>query len=235
MGHLAACRAARVAALSLGLLLLAGCSPASPVAVDDSVSPSTQATRSTTESAVSPSPQTVALPADLSFEAGSELELGDWETGWAESLGSTVGFSVESPDDGNGSFAYADDATGCRLSFYQGTITDLDMTKDDRTISDELLTIWMTNNGGLTPEQVAANAYDDVAAQYPGEGTVATRTIWGTGADGGSLLVSARVFGALGGGVSVTILCPSGTDAQSELNSLMGKYLAIQVEAATGK
>jgi hypothetical protein len=55
-----------------------------------------------------------------------------------------------------------------------------------------------------------------------------------TGSEGETMLSSTRMFGALGGGVYVGILCPPGQNAQVELESLMGRYLAIQVQPAKG-
>jgi hypothetical protein len=219
------------------VMALSGCASPSPASTDGAQTRSAAPTESSAESSASPTPTaaTRTLPAELSFEAGSVLSEGVWETGWAEILGNTAGFSVESPDDGNGSFSYVDDTTGCRISFYQGTVTDLDLTQDDRALSDDFLATMMNvaTGGGVTREDVAANAYDDVAGRYPDSGTVSTRTIWLTGSEGETLLSSTRMFAALGGGVYIGILCPAGQSAQTELENLMTQYVAIRVEPAT--
>jgi hypothetical protein len=135
-----------------------------------------------------------------------------------------------SPDEGDGSYSYADAATQCRLFFYQGLVTDLDMTQDDRTISDDFLATVLTETvNGATREDLAAHAFDDLVAQYPGPGTASIRTIWGTAADGGTWLHSARMFGALGAGVYVGITCPTGQDASAELAKLVQSHLVLMV------
>jgi hypothetical protein len=230
----------RLTALTLAMLLLAGCASAAPA---DGRPPSEAGAGSPTKAPAlatpTPSPSQSAAPAtppaDVTFEAGSALAAGEWDVGWVEVLADTPGFSVAAPDDGNGSFSYTDDGTGCAMRFYQGSITDLDMTQDDRSISDDYLGVMMAALvEGSTREDVAAYAYDDLAGQYPAEGTVSTRTIAGTSSSGETWLHSARMFGSLGGGVYIGIVCPAGQDAQVELNTLLTQFVAIQVQATSG-
>ena len=223
--------------LAAAILLLPGCSSLTPASTEHTSTPQAQATAlpEETKSPPAPDPTSTAVtvstaPSDLSFEAGSALDGGDWNMGWGDAFPSDPTFSVLSPDDGHGSYSYTDGANQCRLFFYQGSVTDIDMTKDDRTISDEFLVTMLTGTvTGATVEDVAAHAYDDTVLQHPGPGTAATRTIWGTAQDGSTWLHSARMFGALGAGVYVGITCPAGQDAQGELRKLTDQYIRLIV------
>jgi hypothetical protein len=230
-----------VITLAATIVLLAGCAPLAPASSQKSPSPDSDATSrpsKTPTPVASPSPEMTLL--DVSFEDGATLKAGEWDTAWLELLQGDPGFTVKSPDDGNGSFSYTDSATQCQIYFYQGSVTDLDMSQDDRTISDDFLATVLTETvEGATREDVSAHAFDDAVGHFSESdaewGAVDTRTIWGTSSDGGTWLHSARMFGALGAGVYVGITCPAGQDASVELEKLVNSYLAIVVSPrATG-
>ncbi|WP_345802817.1 hypothetical protein AAIB33_06945 [Microbacterium sp. AZCO] len=213
-------------ALAFGIVVLSGCSALIPTA---GASPSASATRTR-----SPSPAPAAAPADLTFDAGESLDGGDWQIGWVDVFQSDPGFTVTAPDEGKGSYSYADAETQCQL-FYQGAVGDIDMSRDDRTISDDFLATVLTGTvAGATREDVTAHAFDDQVLQHPGPGTADTRTIWGQSSDGRTWLHSARMFGARGGGVYIGITCPSGQDASAELQKVMQDDVRLAVAPAGG-
>lgn len=128
-----------------------------------------------------------------------------------------------------------DDANQCKIDFYQGAVTDLDLSQDDRTLSDDMLaTIASPLTNGVTREDVATYAGDDAIPRF-GPGTVPVRTIWATADDKTGWLVSARMFGSLGGGVIVWISCPPGQDASVEYQKLVDNYLHIDVGPASNR
>lgn len=227
MNHTAQWRVG-VIALALCSVLLAGCASPTSAAPEEPRTPSPSKTRDPEPTPSASSEAT--LPTDLSFEAGEVLDDGDWEVGWGDNFADSPGFTVATPDDGNGSYSYTDTATQCTMFFYQGMIDDIDMTQDDRTISYDFLATVLTGTvAGATREDVAAHAFDDVVAQYPGPGTASVRTIWGTATDGGTWLHTARMFGALGGGVYVGITCPAGQDASAQFAKLAQNHLVLMV------
>ncbi|WP_457098376.1 hypothetical protein [Microbacterium sp. P5_E9] len=222
--------------LAAVILLLPGCSSLTPASTEPTSTPQAQATpeaEGTASPAPDPTPTAAApttAPSDLSFEAGSALAEGDWDMGWGDAFASDPTFSVLSPDGGDGYYSYTDLTTQCELYFFQGSVTDMDRSQNDRVISDDFLaTMLLGTVDGATREDVTAHAYDDSVFQHPGPGTAATRTIWGTSEGGGSWLHSTRMFGALGAGVYVGINCPAGQDAQGELNKLIEQYIRLIV------
>ena len=210
-----------VIALTVGMILLGGCSSAGQTPAEQSPTPDVDGAPAAT------------VPTDLSFEAGADLSAGDWATAWDESLGSISGFSVIAEDDGGGFWAYMNDITQCQIQFMNGPSGVTDTGVDDRAMTDELLVQAMvTPAGDISREDVLGNAYDDAASQSPGPGTVAIRTIGGTTATGETWLRSARVFGAVDGAATyIGINCPSGQDANAEFASLLENNIAIAVEA----
>ena len=97
----------------------------------DAASPGIEASPTPTSDA-----RVAAPPTDLSFDEAADLDVSTWRVEWVP-LFPEDGFSILSPDDGNGSWAHTDDATGCQMFFYQGLLTDLNMAQDDRAISDD--------------------------------------------------------------------------------------------------
>lgn len=218
-----------VIAGALGVLLLAGCGgpPGSAEA---------ESTQSATASspAPTPTPTEVSEPfTELTFAAGADLDPAEWAVGWDDQFQTAEGFSVLAPDDGNGSWSYLDESTGCAVSFYQGALTDVELSGDDSLDTDRMLAaILGASITGLTVDDVRANAGNDSFVQTRPGGTVAIRSIGGTTSDGGTWLDSARMFSALGMGHYVSIQCPAGQNANDEREKLRGEYLRFIVESS---
>ena len=217
--------------LAAAILLLPGCSSLTPASTEHTSTPQADSTDPGIEASPTPTPTDGAVvPTDLSFDESSNVDVSTWRVEWVP-LFPEDGFSILSSDDGNGSWAHTDDATGCQLFFYQGLLTDLNMAQDDRTITDDLLFI-LTSAAvdGVARRDIAEYAYDDVAPQWTQAGTVDMRTIWLTTDDGGSRFFTARVFGSRGGGLALSMSCPAGQEVEAEQAKLYEKYLGIYLE-----
>ena len=171
----------------------------------------------------------------MSFEAGADLNKGDWDVGWDELLGTNADFTVVVPRDGNGNWSYVNNATQCMIQFHDGP-SNAEPGSDDRAASDELLVeAIVTPTAGVTRDDVLNNSSDDAVSRSPDSGTVATRTIWATTTTGESWLRSARVFSATGDGILIGINCPSGQDASAEYQALVEDDLMIAMKPAEAR
>ncbi len=219
--------------IAWGMLLLTGCSgtsseapPSDPPGADDAVRESAAAERIETEETA----PAFRGPEDVSFETQEDLSPEAWRIQWL--TGFDDSFVEKSPDDGNGSWSVADTSNQCDILFYQGSVGDLDYTRDDRTLSDDYL---FATFEGASREDVAANAYDDVVPRLSDDGsTLPMRTLWGYTADGTSYLSSARMFRSAGGGLWIGIFCPAGAEAAEEYEKLKGSFLAVDIGPANG-
>lgn len=224
----------RVSMITLAavILLLPGCSSLTPANTEPTSTPLADASAPAEEASPTPTPDSrvAAPPTDLSYDAGADLDPAVWRVAWGDPFQTDAGFTVLSPDNGNGSWSYVDSANQCHLFFYQGAVTDLDMSHDDRTITDDYLSIMLSARmEGVTREDVSKHAVDDMVWQADESGTVSVRTIWGSASDESSWLDSARMFGAQGGGVYVSLSCPPGQDVTEEHNKIWDDYLSIGV------
>ncbi|MET0781396.1 MAG: hypothetical protein ABWZ16_07750 [Microbacterium sp.] len=213
------------AAALAGVLLLAGCSVPSPTSSEESPRPAAHA------KSPSPTPEAASVERlELSFGGAEDLVEPHWAIGWADPFILDERFTVLEADDGNGSWSYTDLATTCEIHFYQGEVTDLDWSQDDRVVSDEMLAILAA--GRPTDEeraQVAANAGDWAIPLESADGAVDLRVIGGAFPDGSTVANGTRMFGALSGGVTVSLLCPAGRDASSEFAPLADGFLRVSV------
>jgi len=236
--HLSA-RAA-VTALLLSALVLTACAP--DVTGARRVSPEPTASAGSGDDGETPEPvddDAPSPPADLTFAAGADLEPGAWHAGWDDRLMvADDRFSVSTPDDGNGAWAYLDGQTQCTVAFYQGAITDLAMGADDRESTDNMLAAVLTAQiPGVTGADVTANASDEFVAQTTQEGSVDVRIVGGSGGSAGDEATWSefgRMFGTLGTALVVNVECPAGQDASAEVSTLLDEYLGIAVSAASG-
>jgi hypothetical protein len=225
--NLAAGRRVSVIALAVGMALLTGCtSPSSALPASSKTPTKSKPTPSATPR---PSP-TPTL--DLSFEGAEDVVTATGSMEWIERMFVEEQFSVTSADDGAGSFSYLDESTDCEIAFYQGQIFDLDKTQDDRTMSD-----WMIANIAFqatpTAENLAlikANGVDDTIPLVNDGGQVAVRVIEGQTQDGGTLVLASRMIGIQGGGLTISVLCPDGSDASEEYFTLVDSFLTVNVK-----
>lgn len=218
------------AALAGAVLFLAGCS--APSTDDASPGPAAKATSQPSSPAPDPTESSPPLaPTDVTFEAGAELDPAEWTAGWTDVLMATdERFTVTTPDDGNGSWAYLDTQTQCAIAFYQGAITDLELGADDRQSTDNMLAAVLgAQIPGVTGADVSANASDGHVAQSTQAGTVDIRVIVGTSGSDATWSEFGRMFGTLGTALVVNIDCPAGQDASTEVTDLLNAYLAIAV------
>ncbi|MFB7885120.1 hypothetical protein [Microbacterium sp. NPDC056057] len=229
---------ARLATVALVMsgLVLTGCAPDTTGARRVDVEPSPSADATETPEAVEE--LDTMPPADLTFEAGVELAPGMWTAAWDDRLmAGDARFSVSTPDDGNGSWAYLDQQTQCSVAFYQGAITDLELGADDRESSDNMLAAVLgAQIPGVTGADVSANATDEYVAQTTQEGSVDVRIVVGTGGSAGAEATWSelgRMFGTLGTALVVNVECPQGQDASTEVSDVLNSYLGIAVSSTS--
>ncbi len=225
--NLATQRRVRIIALAIGMVLLTGCT-SSP-----SASPASSKTPTKSKPTPSATPRTSPTPTlDLSFERAEDVLTATGSIEWVERMFVEEQFSVASADDGAGSWSYLNESTDCEIAFYQGQIFDLDKTQDDRTMSD-----WMIANIAFqatpTAEDLAvikANGVDDTIALVNDGGQVAVRVIEGQAQDGGTIVIASRMIGIQSGGLTISIMCPNGSDASEEYFALVDSFLTVNVK-----
>jgi hypothetical protein len=151
-----------------------------------------------------------ALPADLSFADGDDLDP-VWIAQWAERMAVGDDYAVASPDDGNGNWSYTHLPTGCTVRFWQGDVSDLGTAADDSALSDRLLSAYTNESQSV----IDANAMDDIVPfGYDGGGFMDVRAVTAdNSASGRSIYVSARGIATLQGGLVFGVECPSGSEA----------------------
>lgn len=233
--NLATQRRVRVIALMVGIFLLSGCASPTLASTQESSAPApiTLPHRASPAPTPSSTPNAEAAsgePLELAFGSAEELVDPQWGFEWTDPFITDDGFAVLGPDNGQGSWSYTDLATKCELHFYQGEVFDLDWSQDDRAVSDQMLAILAT--GTPTPEDsanVSANAGDIRIALEPDGGAVELRVIGGGFPDGGSVVHATRMLGAVGGGLTVSLVCPAGRDASSEFSRLAESSLSVLV------
>jgi len=221
---------AGVVAVSAGLLALlcAGCIPVAGGAGESSgptgaSSPSAEATPDDDELL------------DFSFAGGADLAGKVRLVEWAVPLAREDRFAVLSPDNGNGSWSFTDTANQCRLTFFQGALSDVPTGADDRTSTDAvLLTVFGANDPNVTAEVIAQYTEDASVPLWGVDGSVDVRVFGGSAADGASQADVARRFAALGTDLYLSVSCPGGgQDAFAELQELIaGQLIAIAAHPA---
>ena len=63
----------------------------------------------------------------------------------------------------------------------------------------------------------------------PEPGEVELRTIGGGFPDGRSVVHATRMIGALGGGITISMVCPAGQDVSSEFERISENFLRVLV------
>jgi hypothetical protein len=176
-------------------------------------SPTPQAVRVTEPAEPSPSPPSVqrpdvpAPPEQLTFEAGAELDPEVWLAGWhAEPIDMTHGYPVVYPRDDWEERHLSDGCEGSRYHRF-GSLDGLDLTLDDRTLSDQFLAQILE-----MPVDDVSDGGSDVSFPVVGRwpATADFRVRAGSWSDGGSWLTAARVFGALDTALVIQLDCDPG-------------------------
>ncbi|WP_349723569.1 hypothetical protein [Microbacterium sp. KR10-403] len=203
----------------LGAVALSGCSV---IAADDP----------TPTPASTPSPSaTITLADDFPFDAASGLDSSS-TIQWADTMGGADGFTVASADDGNGRWSYQQTSSQCIIGFWQTKVDDLDLTQDERTLSDTMLA---QEYGTSDVASVTKYAYDDaLPTQSSGNGTVRVRSVVSTNSkNGASSIVSARVFRSVKVGLLTSVDCPDGFSAAQVRDQLAPTGIRMIIRPAS--
>ncbi|GAA2461480.1 hypothetical protein [Agromyces soli] len=152
---------------------------------------------------------------ELSFEDGALLTSASTAE-WADGLMFDDGWTLTSPDDGNGNWGYTSADGACTAAYWQGFIGDVDTSSgDDRIATDEMLAVVF----GATAAEVGEVAVDGgFALGVPGNDDVDTRYVVG---DDGTVqwVVAGRALVQPGLGFTLTIDC-TGQDPEAVLDEL---------------
>lgn len=204
-------RLGAAAVLLAAPLLLTGCFP-KPVDV-------TGATRldvPTDQADVEIDDETAIGGGELSFADGAALST-TTTAEWADGLVLDDGWTLTSPDDGNGNWGYTSADGGCTVAYWQGMIGDVDTSSgDDAIVSDKMLATLL----GATDADIAEYAFDtDFAYQVPGNDEADARAV--VGDDGTTQwIMAARALSQPGLGFTVTIDCTGGQDPEDVLDQV---------------
>lgn len=189
---------------TLVLASMAGCSAGSVAETTSPSEPGDTASLPPWE----PNPDPAPLPESLTFEAGSDLDPALWLAGWhVEPIDMTNGYAVvferddweESQFDGNG-------CVSTRFHRF-GSLEGLDLTLDDRSLSDQYLAQYLD----IPVDDVAESGSDVLFPVVGRSTTVDFRLLAGGWDDGRTWLTAARVFGALDTVLVVGLDCEPGS------------------------
>ncbi|QIG40456.1 hypothetical protein G5T42_14050 [Microbacterium sp. 4R-513] len=204
------------AAVVLALLgTLTGCTMALPP--DSSATPIPSATPTASGSA-SPTVEITLQDGDLLDPSQTAV--------WADPLAGADGYSVLTADEGDGSWSYKSDRTGCIVGYWHGPLGDTSAGGDDSALSDELLAAQF----GTTADEVAGFVQNDAAPFRTPSELVQTRAVAGADEETATTyLVAARAFSALGEGFVATLRCPATTNVQAMWSLLSSDPNAFQL------
>lgn len=179
-------------------------------------------TACTAQSPATATPSASPLAA-LTFEDGERLDPAQ-QVSWVDPFARAEGYTVLTENDGDGSWSYTSDDTGCVIGYYEGTLKDLDASAGDSALSDELLAAQF----GSSADEIAEYAEDGTAPFQTPSQLVETRAVAGTDSDSGSTyVVAARAFAALGAGFVASLECPAARDVGSEWAALSSEDAAF--------
>lgn len=223
-------------AITAATLVFTGCANSAP-SPEPSTSdekpddkPSSEPSPSEEEPADVEEPAEGDLPETMSFEDGALLP-SDAQLQWADSMFTNDEYVVKSEDNGQGAWSYTRIASGCDIAFWQGQMTDLANTPDDRQMTVELIA------GVLqAPEEKVTEVaiQTEVDYQLSGAGGVDALMVGGENDDKTSWILAARAFHTTSMSMFVTINCPAGTSAQDEFATVGANDLGIVVVPAMG-
>jgi hypothetical protein len=228
-------------ALAAGIVLLAGCAPASSPSSGESETPAS--TKTPTPSAVrTPTPIAAASGADadvvdLPFGPAEERVTGDWVVGWLPPFAADdARFSDESPDD-PATVDYLDNQNGCKIAMGGARLADKVMPDADTVISDGMITSWLFGDSASDADVESISSAADVAVLWQRDqlATVDFRVWSGTADDGRTAFVVARGFGDMAAGIYLTIECPAGADSLSEYHQMVDQYARVFIRSSTDK
>lgn len=182
---------------------LAGCA-ASPT---PQATPAIEPAEAVTSPSPIPRPDVSAPPEQLTFESGADLDPEVWLVGWhAEPIDMTHGYPVVYPRDDWEERHLANGCEGWRYHRF-GSLDGLDLTLDDRTLSDQFLAQLLE-----MPVADVTDGGSDVLFPVTGRWpmTADFRVRAGGWTDGGTWLAAVRVFGALDTALVIQLDCDPG-------------------------
>ncbi len=179
----------------------------------------------------SPSPTSDATPTvQITLDDGDLLDPSQ-EAAWADPLAGQVGYTVLTTDEGDGSWSYTAEDTGCTIGYWHGPLAETDAASGDSAASDALLAAQF----GATPEELGAYADQNAGPFRTPSELVETRAVAGADADAGTTyLIAARAFTALGTGFVATLECPADKNVAVEWAKLGMVQHAFDLVFAAG-
>ena len=214
---------ARSALLLPAALVLGGCAFTDPG--ERTTAPLTADAGAPEASASADPGDGLETPEDLTFEAGAVLGP-RLRAQWGDSLVADADYTLTTPDDGNGNWAYTQNSTQCEVRFWQGDVSSIGSGEGDRALSDAVLATWLK----VSPDEVTAAAQDDMVGYVPGtSGSTQVRVVAGSTQSGGSWVAAARGLTSFHGGFVVHVTCPEGQSAQSLYSTLRDDKLTLVV------
>lgn len=204
-------RLTAAAVVALAVLPLSGCLYAQiPAAVPDGDGPAPTASPSdepSHENTDEPSDEPSGLPATLTFTDGIALPASAYIE-WGDGLIADDGWTVVSPDDGNGGWTYGTVDGTCTAQFWQGLIPDVPtVAGDDSASSDAMLAVILGEAD--TAAVTAAATTSAFSYQVGGNTDVEARQLVGDTGDR-QWIMAARAFTATGVGLYVVVDCTGG-------------------------
>ena len=182
---------------------LAGCT----IIPTPEATPAIEPAEAVTSPSSVPRPDVPAPPEQLTFEAGADLDPEVWLAGWhVEPIDMTHGYPVVYPRDDWEEKHLSDGCEGSRYHRF-GSLDGLDLTLDDRTLSDQFLAQILE-----MPVAEISDGGSDVSFPVVGRWpmTADFRVRAGGWSDGGSWLTAVRVFGALDTALVIQLDCDPG-------------------------
>ncbi|WP_161580494.1 DUF4190 domain-containing protein [Subtercola vilae] len=163
---------------------------------------------------------------DLTFEAGQSLPATTIPQ-FADGFITSTGWSVSSPDDGQGNWSYTSSDKQCTVKFHQGLLGSKVTTVpgDDQATTDAYL-IYVDNATASDVDQYAETDYVGLGsadASY----SVDTRTLTGTDSNGSHWITAARAFASTGTGMYLDLTCQPATDLTSIYYDVLAKAAIV--------
>ncbi len=205
-------RAGIATVILLALLPMSACSLTIP---EGSGSEPGSSASTAPESSTKPSPAPSA--AGFTFEDGASLSAANYIE-WADGLFGDDGWTLTSPDDGNGNWGYTSIDGACTVAFWQGRLDGLTPAGDDSVDSDAVIAFFVN----AERQQITDFGYDEeLSYQIAGAGGLEARAILSE-EDDRTWILAARAFGSAGVGLYTLVDCTGG-DAQATFDEVVEK------------